>query len=241
MNDIIAINNTLPTSSFEAYIHGICRIPILTKEEEHTLAVQFKEKNDLRAARKLVLSNLRFVISVARRYLGYGLPFADLVQEGSVGLMKAIKKFDPNRKIRLISFAVHWIKLEIYEFILNNWRIVKIATTKEKRKLFFNLRKYKKKLNWLKHKDVNDIAKNLKVDAKLVYQMEGSLSKTDVSFDGSDVGSEKQFLAPENYLENSSADPLYLLEKADCLRIPVDSIGKSCITRSVIPVLPDHL
>jgi len=190
-------------------------VPKLTPEEEYDLAIRYKEEGDLEAARKLVMSNLRFVAHVARGYSGYGLPLADVMQEGNVGLMKAVKRFDPDRGVRLVSFAIHWIRAEIHEYVIKNWRIVKVATTKAQRKLFFNLRKSKKGLGWLSKDDAEAIAKNLNVDIKIVYQMEERLDGRDMAFDLSGDDSDDVVSAPVNYLQQKEADPALLIENAD--------------------------
>src|SRR5262252_4593095 len=174
---------TARLGSLDHYIQAANTMPMLTAEEEHDLAVKFREANDLEAARRLVLAHLRFVVHVARGYAGYGLQLGDLIQEGNVGLMKAVKRFDPNVGVRLVSFAVHWIRAEIHEFVLRNWRLVKVATTKAQRKLFFNLRKAKKRLGWLNREEAEAVAKDLGVTAREVNEMEQRLSSYDVSFD----------------------------------------------------------
>lgn len=190
-------------------------MPKLTAEQEHELAVRYRDGGDIDAARELVMSNLRFVAHVARGYLGYGLPMADIVQEGNIGLMKAVKRFDPDLGVRLVSFAVHWIKAEIHEYVIKNWRIVKIATTKAQRKLFFNLRKLKKDLTHLSQDDAEAIAENLDVDVKTVYEMERRLEGGDIGLEPHpDDGDENSF-APIAYLEQQGADPALLLEKSD--------------------------
>jgi len=194
--------NSLPAlhaGSFEAYASQVAKFPVLEAAEEHQLAVQLKQANDLAAAQKLILSNLRFVVHIARGYQGYGLQIADLVQEGNVGLMKAVKRFDPDKGVRLISFAVHWIKAEIHEYILKNWRIVKIATTKAQRKLFFNLRGAKKRLGWLNAAEVAAIAKDLNVKPEEVMQMEARLGNADMSFSMTASDDENSYV-PEDYL-----------------------------------------
>jgi RNA polymerase sigma-32 factor len=191
-------------------------MPQLTPEQEKELAVLYREQGDLEAARKLVMSNLRFVAHVARGYSGYGLPLADIMQEGNVGLMKAVKRFDPEVGVRLVSFAIHWIRAEIHEYVIKNWRIVKVATTKAQRKLFFNLRKSKKGLGWLSKKDAEAIAENLDIDLKIVYEMEVRLDGRDMSFDlPVDDSSEDSISVPANYLEQHEGDPALLLEKSD--------------------------
>jgi len=188
----------------------------LTVDQEKALAERLYYQEDLDAARQLIMSHLRFVVHIAKSYSGYGLPQGDLIQEGNVGLMKAVKRFDPERGVRLVSFAVHWIKAEIHEYILRNWRIVKVATTKAQRKLFFNLRGAKKSLAWLNNDEVSAIAEDLGVDAKVVRQMEGRLSAHDAPFDmGADDDDESAYQAPANYLEDKRHDPVDLLEQQD--------------------------
>jgi RNA polymerase sigma-32 factor len=172
------------TGSIETYISAAYRVPMLTAEEEYSLASRLRDRNDLEAAQRLVLSHLRFVVRIARGYSGYGLPLPDLIQEGTVGLMKAVKRFDPEQGVRLASFAVHWIKAEIHEFVLRNWRIVKVATTKAQRKLFFNLRNSKKRLGWFSREEVEQVAADLGVKPETVLEMEARLSNGDLAFDG---------------------------------------------------------
>jgi len=204
-----------PVGSLDAYIHAVGAISVLTKEDEQALAVRFREHEDLGAARDLVMAHLRFVVHIAKGYTGYGLPLADLVQEGNVGLMKAVKRFDPEYDVRLVSFAVHWIRAEIHEFVLKNWRIVKVATTKAQRKLFFNLRKSKKTLAWLSHAETQAVAKDLGVTPKEVTEMERRLSARDAIFDpGPDADDEHSF-TPAAYLSSPDADPASLVEKTD--------------------------
>lgn len=205
-----------PGGDLNAYIQGVYSIPVLTSEEEHELAVAFESEEDLDAARQLVLAHLRFVVHIARSYSGYGLPLGDLIQEGNVGLMKAVKRFDPERGVRLVSFAVHWIKAEIHEFILRNWRIVKVATTKAQRKLFFNLRSKKKNLGWLSHEEAKAVAEDLGVEVEQVVQMEGRLAAHDAAFDApSDADDEDFVSAPVYYLEDHSMNPATVLEDSD--------------------------
>ncbi|GAC1623939.1 MAG: RNA polymerase sigma factor RpoH [Nevskia sp.] len=185
--------------SLDVYIRSVSQIPLLTPDQEQTLAHDLQDKGDLAAAQKLVLSNLRFVVHIARGYQGYGLPLSDLIQEGNIGLMKAVKRFDPQVGVRLISFAVHWIKAEIHEYILKNWRIVKIATTKAQRKLFFNLRKSKKHLGWMTQSEVEAVAKDLRVKPEEVLQMESRLGGADISFSATPADGEESFV-PEDYL-----------------------------------------
>jgi len=201
----------MPAGSLEAYVQTVNRFPILTAEEERSLAQRFQQENDLDAARQLVLSHLRLVVAVARGYLGYGLPHADLIQEGSIGLMKAVKRFDPERNVRLVSFAIHWIKAEIHEYILRNWRLVKLATTKAQRKLFFNLRSMKKDLGPMSLEDVGRVASELRVKPEEVVEMETRLSGQDVAFEA-DADDEEAY-APANYLAaDRDAEPLAQLE-----------------------------
>jgi RNA polymerase sigma-32 factor len=212
-NALVPSSVLSPSMGLTSYSQAISNIPILTAEQEHKLAEDLFYREDLEAARQLVMSHLRFVMYIARSYSGYGLPQADLVQEGNIGLMKAVKRFNPEKGVRLISFAVHWIKAEIHEYILRNWRIVKIATTKAQRKLFFNLRSAKKGLAWLTNDEAHAVAKDLKVDVSDVREMESRLSGYDASFDASpDDDDDQAFVVPANYLEDASSDPAYQLE-----------------------------
>lgn len=202
-----------PGSDLNAYMQTVNTISVLTAEQEKQLAEAFFYEQDVDAARQLVLAHLRFVVHLAKSYNGYGLPIADLIQEGNVGLMKAVKRFDPNRGVRLVSFAVHWIKAEMHEYILRNWRIVKIATTKAQRKLFFNLRSSKKSLSWLTNAEAQAMADDLGVSVSEVHRMEGRLSSADVTFDASeDDDEDSSYIAPANYLEDHGADPALMLE-----------------------------
>ncbi|NKI34455.1 RNA polymerase sigma factor RpoH [Wenzhouxiangella sp. XN79A] len=204
------------TGSLDAYIQEVNKVPVLSLEEEQRLARRFRDDEDLDAARLLVMSHLRFVVHVARGYSGYGLQLGDLIQEGNIGLMKAVKRFDPEQGVRLVSFAVHWIRAEIHEFVLRNWRIVKVATTKAQRKLFFNLRKNKKRLGWLNQDEVNRVAADLNVKPEVVMEMESRLSGQDVGFDlTSDDDDDRPYLAPAGYLENHEASPDIATETAD--------------------------
>jgi RNA polymerase sigma-32 factor len=197
------------TGSLDAYIHEVNKIPILTLQVEQELARQYHNEDDLESARRMVLAHLRFVVHVAKGYTGYGLPLGDLIQEGNIGLMKAVKRFDPDHGVRLVSFAVHWIRAEMHEFILRNWRIVKVATTKAQRKLFFNLRKSKKRLGWLSYEEVHAVAKDLGVKPEVVLEMESRLSGQDVGFDlPPNADDEKPYVAPVAFLESKSRDPL---------------------------------
>jgi len=216
MTNTLALPTNLSVGTFDAYLNVVRQMPQLSVEQERELALRFQNEGDLEAARQLVMTNLRFVVHVARGYSGYGLSMPDIIQEGNVGLMKAVKRFDPNMGVRLVSFAVHWIKAEIHEYVIKNWGIVKIATTKAQRKLFFNLRKMKKNLNWLTHADALAIAADLNVDVSDVYEMEKRLSSHDMSFDMSnDDNDDENYAAPVNYLQQRSADPAELLEASD--------------------------
>jgi RNA polymerase sigma-32 factor len=204
-----------PIGSLDAYIDRVSQIPVLTKDDEIALAVRFRSEGDLDAARQLVLSHLRFVVHIARGYLGYGLPMGDLVQEGNVGLMKAVKRFDPNVGVRLVSFAVHWIRAEIHEYVLRNWRLVKVATTKSQRKLFFNLRKMKKNLTWLSEAETQAVARDLGVDVSDVREMEQRMSARDMSFDPTPEADEEDTYSPAMYLPASNADPAVEVEREE--------------------------
>ena len=206
-----ALDLLVPVGSLDAYIQAVQRVPLLSLEEEQALARRLNEHNDLGAARHLVLSHLRFVVRVARGYLGYGLPHGDLIQEGNIGLMKAVKRFDPAQGVRLVSFAVHWVRAEIHEFILKNWRIVKVATTKAQRKLFFNLRSAKQRSGWMNPQEVEVIAQDLGVDAKTVLLMEERMSAHDQAFDGVMEDGEDS-AAPVNYLADRRFEPTRQLE-----------------------------
>lgn len=213
MNNSSKLNMALPIGSLDAYVAQVNQVPMLSAEEEYSLACQLRDNNDLTAAQQLVMSHLRFVVKVARGYSGYGLPQADLIQEGNIGLMKAVKRFNPEMGVRLVSFAVHWIKAEIHEFILRNWRIVKIATTKAQRKLFFNLRKANKRLGWFTNEEIRAVAKDLNVSEAEVRTMEARLSSNDEAFDI--VSDEQEEFAPIHYLEDQRYDPSRLLESSD--------------------------
>jgi len=204
-----------PVGSLDSYIDRVSQIPVLSKEDEVALAVRFRSEADLDAARQLVLSHLRFVVHIARGYLGYGLPMGDLVQEGNVGLMKAVKRFDPTVGVRLVSFAVHWIRAEIHEYVLRNWRLVKVATTKSQRKLFFNLRKMKKNLAWLSEAETAAVARDLGVDVSDVREMEQRLSARDMSFDPTPESDEDETYSPAMYLPASNADPALEVENEE--------------------------
>jgi len=202
------------TGSLETYIQAVNRFPLLTQEQESAYARRLRDTGDVEAARHLVLSHLRLVVSIARNYAGYGLPQADLIQEGNIGLMKAVKRFDPERGVRLVSFAMHWIRAEIHEFVLRNWRLVKIATTKAQRKLFFNLRSAKKRSGWLSHQEADVIASELGVDAKTVLLMEERMSAHDQAFDVSIEDGEDD-PAPANYLADMRFEPSRQLEAVE--------------------------
>ena len=204
-----------PIGSFDAYLDRVSRIPVLDREQEQALAQRFQRDGDLEAARELVLSHLRFVVHIARGYLGYGLPMGDLVQEGNVGLMKAVKRFDPGVGVRLVSFAVHWIRAEIHEYVLRNWRLVKVATTKSQRKLFFNLRRMKKNLAWLSEEETRAVARDLGVDEKDVREMEQRLSARDMSFDPAPDTDEEESYSPAMYLPASNSDPAIEVEREE--------------------------
>lgn len=205
----------LPVSSLEAYLHYVNQIPLLTQEEEHDFAVRLQKHNELGAAKRLILPHLRYVVRVAKGYMGYGLPLADLIQEGNIGLMKAVKRFNPDMGVRLVTFAMHWIKAEIHEYILRNWRIVKVATTKAQRKLFFNLRHLKKHLGWMTHSEVNDVAKDLGVKPETVREMEMRLATSDASFEAHDDDDDEHSFAPAGFLEDTRYNPAQQLENAN--------------------------
>lgn len=206
----------VPGTNLEAYVHTVNSIPLLTHEQEREVAESLYYEQDLGAARQMVLAHLRFVVHIARSYSGYGLAQADLIQEGNVGLMKAVKRFNPEMGVRLVSFAVHWIKAEIHEFILRNWRIVKVATTKAQRKLFFNLRSQKKRLAWLNNEEVHRVAESLGVEPREVREMESRLTGQDMAFDpAAEADDDSAFQSPANYLEDHRYDPARQLEEAD--------------------------
>ena len=216
MTKALTLAMALPLGSPESYEQAVARFPMLSAEEERDLAERYQRDQDLDAARALVLSHLRFVVHVARGYKGYGLPQADLVQEGNVGLMTAVKRFDPSLGVRLVSFAVHWIRAEIHEYILRNWRIVKVATTKAQRKLFFNLRSAKKRLGWMNRQEVEAVARDLDVPPEAVIEMEQRLSATDPGLDGPGEGSdEHEGRAPVAYLEDMRFDPATRVEEEE--------------------------
>jgi RNA polymerase sigma-32 factor len=216
MSNSLALPINLSVGTFDTYLNVVRQMPKLTLEQERELALRFRDKGDLEAARELVMTNLRFVVHVARGYSGYGLSMPDIIQEGNVGLMKAVKRFDPDVGVRLVSFAVHWIKAEIHEYVIKNWGIVKVATTKAQRKLFFNLRKSKSDVGWLSNDEALAIAKDLDVDVSAVYEMEKRLGGRDMSFDMPvDESAEESYVAPASYLQQHGADPAVLLENLD--------------------------
>jgi len=223
--ELQVIDTMVPGRDLNAYITAVNGIAVLTADEERELAHQYYYEDNLDAARKLVLAHLRFVVHMAKSYSGYGLSEADLIQEGNVGLMKAVKRFNPEFGVRLVSFAVHWIKAEMHEFILRNWRIVKVATTKAQRKLFFNLRSSKKRLGWLSQAEAEAMAKDLGVKPATVMQMEGRMGAYDASFDGAaDADDEEAYQAPAQYLEDIRFDPARTAEQDDYEKTSTDSL-----------------
>jgi len=214
---LVTANLPVPSvvGSLDAYISAVHRIPVLSQEEEQELSRRYQQESDLASARRLVMSHLRFVVHVARGYNGYGLQLSDLIQEGNIGLMKAVKRFDPDQGVRLVSFAVHWIRAEMHEFILRNWRIVKVATTKAQRKLFFNLRKSKKRLGWMNAEEVRMVAKDLGVPEATVREMESRLSGRDIGFEAPADADEEAKPAPEAFLVDEGADPYDNVSEAD--------------------------
>lgn len=205
----------LPLGSVDAYVARVQQFPMLTAEAEETLAKKFKENNDLDSAREMVMAHLRYVVRIARGYMGYGLPLGDLIQEGNIGLMKAVKRFDPSMGVRLVSFAVHWIKAEIHEFVLRNWRIVKVATTKAQRKLFFNLRGMKKRLGWFSQAEREQVADDLGVDVAVVNEMEQRLNAMDAPYDAPERDEDHFSFTPADYLEDTASNPLDILAQAN--------------------------
>ncbi|MSQ92545.1 MAG: RNA polymerase sigma factor RpoH [Gammaproteobacteria bacterium] len=215
-----------PVGSLDAYVERVSNIPVLSREEELELAKRFHDHEDLEAARLLVLSHLRFVVHVARGYMGYGLPVADLIQEGNVGLMKAVKRFDPDMGVRLVSFAIHWIRAEIHEYVIRNWRLVRVATTKAQRKLFFNLRRLKKNLAWLSDEETNAVAGELGVDPREVREMEQRLAARDLSFDPApDADDEEGISSPSLYLPAPDLDPATAVEQEEWDGAVADSLS----------------
>ena len=222
MTKELALKNELalmgPVGSLEAYINIVNQSPVLSREEEKELAYRFQNENDLDAARKLIVSQLRFVVHIARTYSGYGLPLADLIQEGNIGLMKAVKKFDPDRGTRLVTYAVHWIRSEIHEFVFNNWKIVKVATTKAQRKLFFKLRNAKKSIGWLTNDEKKLIAKDLGVKPKDVATMEQRFASVDMSYDLGNTDSDEDYVSPAGFLPSPDSDPSSIVENDNWLQ-----------------------
>lgn len=227
MSNTVTMPIALSAGSLESYFQSVNKIPMLSAEEEIMLSERYRERGDLDAARQLVMSHLRFVVKVARGYSGYGLPQADLIQEGSVGLMKAVKRFDPSMGVRLVSFAVHWIRAEIHEYVLRNWKIVKIATTKAQRKLFFNLRSSKKRLAWLNKEEVDSVAKDLGVKPQEVLEMEKRLSSHDISFDVPETDDDSISFGPAAYLEDKKQGPAEELESTQLERVKLKALSKA--------------
>ena len=216
MSEAITLPVNLSVGTFDAYLNVVRQMPKLTPEQERDLAVRFKTTGDLAAARELVMANLRFVVHVARGYSGYGLSMPDIIQEGNIGLMKAVKRFDPDMGVRLVSFAVHWVKAEIHEFVIKNWGIVKVATTKAQRKLFFNLRKSRQDVGWLSNDEAEAIANDLNVEVSNVFEMEKRLGNRDTSFDMPvDEADEDSYVEPASYLFQANDDPAVVLENRE--------------------------
>ena len=229
--ELVSIRNNLPaltSGSLEAYIQAARSVPMLSAEQEYALAKDLQETGNIDSAQKLVLPHLRFVIKVANNYSGYGLPISDLIQEGSIGLMKAVKRFRPEVGVRLVSFAVHWIRAEIHEYILKNWRIVKVATTKAQRKLFFKLRSQKKRLGWFKSEEIDDVAETLGVTRDNVIEMENRLNNYDVAFDApADEDEDSVYLAPANSLSSDELSPEMMLETQDSSENNMQRLGEA--------------
>jgi len=225
---IPAASMPMPVGSIDAYIQAVNRFPILSAEEEQRLARRFRSENDLEAARQLVVSHLRLVVALARGYLGYGLPHADLIQEGNIGLMKAVKRFDPDRGVRLVSFAIHWIKAEMHEYILRNWRLVKVATTKAQRKLFFNLRSMKKDLGPMSVGEVERVAQELHVKPSEVVEMETRLAGQELAFEGE--RDDEESFAPAQYIADEAAEPYRVLEAEESERVKNEGLEKALAT-----------
>lgn len=227
-NSLLPIDQMVPGANLPAYVQAVSSIPILTVERERELAEDLFYNENLQAARELVMSHLRFVVHIARSYSGYGLAEADLIQEGNVGLMKAVKRYNPEKGVRLVSFAVHWIKAEMHEYILRNWRIVKVATTKAQRKLFFNLRSRKKTLSWLSKAEAEAIADDLGVDVREVQRMEGRLSSRDLGYDQPlDTDDDSAWQAPQYYLEDNGSDPAQEVESSDWRQNSEDQLHRA--------------
>lgn len=211
MQTLPALSNFTPNDNLSSYLQAVNAAPVLTVQEEHDLAVRYHNQQDLDAARTLVVSHLRHVVKVARGFSGYGLPLPDLIQEGSIGLMKAVKRFEPERGIRLVTFAMHWIRAEIYDYVVRNWKMVKVATTKAQRKLFFNLRKSRNQLGWMDNQEVDDLAHKLDVDSHVVREMESRMSGQDISFDGPLNDDDEHVYSPSQHLGDSTTDPLHVV------------------------------
>ena len=225
--NLVAANSLLgPVGNIDAYIQAVNRVPLLSAVEEQRLAIEYRDRNDLDAARQLVLSHLRLVVSIARNYLGYGLPHADLIQEGNIGLMKAVKRFDPQQNVRLVSYAMHWIKAEIHEYILRNWRMVKVATTKAQRKLFFNLRSHKQGVHAFTPDEIEGLAKELNVKREEVAEMETRLSGGDIALEGQVEDGEETF-APIGYLTDTHDEPTEVLAARQFDRLQSDGLGSA--------------
>ncbi|MCP5239639.1 MAG: RNA polymerase sigma factor RpoH [Zoogloeaceae bacterium] len=229
MTNTLSFPTPATVGSIDQYIQSVNRLPMLTEQEEGDLARRLRQDEDLDAARKLVMSHLRLVVAIARGYLGYGLPHADLIQEGNIGLMKAVKRFDPERGVRLVSFAIHWIKAEIHEYILKNWRLVKVATTKAQRKLFFNLRGMKKNSNALRPDEVDSVAAQLGVKAHEVVEMETRLTGQDVPMETSSSDDEDRF-APIAYLRDPHAEPSEVLEQTEMAHLQEDGLRNALVS-----------
>ncbi|HTH43922.1 MAG TPA: RNA polymerase sigma factor RpoH [Oxalicibacterium sp.] len=223
-NNLLALGFSGSLGNIDAYISAVNRMPMLTQEEEVSLARRLRDDNDLAAAQKLILSHLRLVVSIARGYLGYGLPHADLIQEGNIGLMKAVKRFDPDQGVRLVSYSMHWIKAEMHEYILKNWRLVKVATTKAQRKLFFNLRSHKTGLDSMSPDQVNDLARTLNVKPEEVIEMETRLSGRDIALEAPTDDEDDKF-APIAYLSSESQEPTRVLEAQDYDRLQTEGLN----------------
>lgn len=218
---------SLPIGSVDSYIQQVGKFPILSEQEEFQLAERLQHNQDLGAAKQLIMSHLRFVVRVAKEFSGYGLALSDLIQEGNIGLMKAVKRFNPALKVRLVSFAVHWIKAEIHNFVLKNWRIVKIATTKAQRKLFFKLRSSKDHLGWFTNKEVNAVAKDLGVKPETVREMEMRLQANDAAFDGFATGDDEDEFAPAQYLSDNRFNPALLAEQGNTMDTQLEQLKQS--------------
>ena len=231
MTNELVLKNELalmgPMGSLDAYINIVNQSPILSREEERELAYRYKNDNDLDAARQLIMSQLRFVVHIARTYNGYGLPLADLIQEGNIGLMKAVKKFNPDKGVRLVTYAVYWIRSEIHEFVFNNWKIVKVATTKALRKLFFKLRSSKKKLGWLTNDEKKLIAQDLGVKSKDVATMEQRFASVDMPYDLGSTDSEEDYVSPAGFLPSPDLDPSQIVEKDNWLEGKTEELTKA--------------